>query len=281
MNVLYSDFCPALVLVLIKKRFFYEWLIFAVIFFGASFFSVNSAPLFNVPISVLQPDSTILECFVSGDEYHRILHTAENDLIVFDGQSSYYRISETRVDKLLDFVNYQSYPEDYLSPRDFIPKHSTSYQSDIKYNNTGSVSNIVVFVRFEGDPEFTRAASYYENIFNSLSGPSLFHYYKEVSYNQLEVYSYLYPPAQNGQIVSYQDSKKSDYYRPYSVTNPIGYANSDEYHIRRRDFLDGIIKYLDKVVPEYIPLSNRGNGYVDNVTLLLRGGTDSWASGLF
>ena len=56
----------------------------AVLFLSFALTSVNTnaAPLFDVPITVRQPDGTTLDAFISGDEFFNYLHDSEGRVIV-------------------------------------------------------------------------------------------------------------------------------------------------------------------------------------------------------
>ena len=52
---------------------------------------------------------------------------------------------------------------------------------------TGTINNINIFIRFSDESEFGTARYIMDELFNKSDGPSLSHYYDEVSYSQLEV----------------------------------------------------------------------------------------------
>jgi M6 family metalloprotease-like protein len=94
----------------------------------------------------------------------------------------------------------------------------------------GDVSNLVVFIRFKDQAEFTTPFSFYDRWFNdsSAGAQSLYSYYKEVSYNKLRVRSHFVPQPQSAAVVSYVDQYPYGYYLPYNAsTNPLGYPYYD------------------------------------------------------
>jgi hypothetical protein len=256
--------------VLSMKMLFFFFIVFT------NTINLNSAILYKIPVNLIQPDNSDFNCYVSGDEFHRILHTSSNKLIVLDS-FGYYRISDTIVDDLANFYKYSSGLFDISNSFNQVgsKKNVDRFQGDTTKNNKEQLANIVIITRFADDAEYAISSSHYESMFNSIDGPSLYHYFKEVSYNQLDVISYIYPPAQNNQVVSFQDTRKRDFYRPFSSSNPIGYESNEDFQIRRKELLERIISYLDNVVPNHIKLDGNRVGYVDNLTIILKGGTDA------
>jgi len=60
-----------------------------------------SAYLKNVPVELKQPDGTVIQCFVTGDEFHRRLHDGNNYTIVQDSATGYYVYALLRNDQLI------------------------------------------------------------------------------------------------------------------------------------------------------------------------------------
>ena len=92
---------------------------------------------------------------------------------------------------------------EYLSIRDeFI-------ENDIKRTPTiGTVNNLNVFIRFADENEFSGRFTYYDTPFNLEEGPSMRHYFKEVSYDLLDAPTTHFPLPDGENVISYQD----DYY---------------------------------------------------------------------
>ena len=64
--------------------------------------------------------------------------------------------------------------------------------------------------------------------FNKPEGPSLAHYYDEVSYSQVEVNTHHFPACEMSTHLSYQDQYPRSYYQPYNAqTNPDGYTDGN------------------------------------------------------
>ncbi len=88
-------------------------------------------------------------------------------------------------------------------------------------NKAATINNLVVLVRFADDTAFSKTTSQLDALFNDENNPSLKHYFREVSYNQLEVNS-VYVNSLQGNVFSFQDSFPKSYYQPRTVNNPNG-----------------------------------------------------------
>lgn len=90
----------------------------------------------------------------------------------------------------------------------------------------GNINNIVIFIRFQGESEFTRTIPYYDALFNSTEegADSVYNFFHQTSYSQVNVTSTFYSKNWNS-VVSYEDVYPRSYYLPYDqATNPNGYT---------------------------------------------------------
>ncbi|MDV7396982.1 hypothetical protein RZS08_36625, partial [Arthrospira platensis SPKY1] len=95
----------------------------------------------------------------------------------------------------------------------------------------GTLNNIVIYIRFSDQEEFTSDTIVNWNRFNETGSntSSVLEYFREVSYNKLDVPSTFYPVSPDNIVRSYQDSFPRAYYMPYNaVTNPEGYQNDNQ-----------------------------------------------------
>jgi M6 family metalloprotease-like protein len=254
-----------------------------------AFSMLCSAPLSFVPIELVQPDGMRLHVFASGDEFYNWVHDKDNYTIIQDTSSHYYVYAIMGKEKLLPSSNIvgRSNPKaaGLVPGVNIFPSYSqrqslakASYASKVTKNSqTSEFSNLVVFIRFKSEQEFTGSTSYYNSLFNSSSGPSLNHYYKEVSWNQFNVSSYIY--QHSGQmIVSYQDSNPREYYLKYdAVTNPNGYSTDADAGQREMDLLSNALTAVLPLVPQSLNLDGNGDGIADNVTFIISGTAAGWS----
>jgi M6 family metalloprotease-like protein len=256
-----------------------------------------SAPLEFVPQRVIQPDGTILECYASGDEYYNWLHDGNGYTIVQDPISGYYVYAANgkggivpsshiagRVDPAtLGFQRWLTDPPDVAQrARDHI---LSALPAPIGLApTTGVLNNIVLFIRFSDEPEFTDQSSTYATMFNSTTPGtnSLYNYYQEVSYGKLSVTTTFYPLAAVATVVSYQDAHPRAYYQPYNaVTDTIGYNGGDngtERRDREQLLLKNAIQSVGSQIPTGLVVDSDGDGRVDNVCFIIKGSTTGWSS---
>ena len=111
-------------------------------------------------------------------------------MLVKDLSPSVYRVdnSNPRTLGLKNGLNCQK--SEYLAIRDEYT------ENDIKKTPTiGTVNNLNVFIGFADENEFSGSFTYYDTPFNLEEGPSMRHYFKEVSYDLLMrlQHIFLYP----------------------------------------------------------------------------------------
>ena len=120
-----------------------------------------AAPLRDVPVTVRQPDGSILRCYATGDEFHNWLHDRDGFTIIQDPVSGYYVYAEKR--------------EGGLKPSAIRPGHDDPRAAGIPVSlnltaeevrlrreaaelyapqgvalapRTGEIQNVVIFIRF-------------------------------------------------------------------------------------------------------------------------------------
>jgi len=188
---------------------------------------LNAAYLTDVPVTVTQPDGIVLNIFATGDEFYNWLHDENGYTIIKDQTDGYYCYAE--------LVDGQLVPTDILPgidnpevvgltpnvnpPNEIIRQNIDYYIADITpsitrtdfTNAQGQVTlnNIVVYIRFADQEEFTDDHRIYNSMFNDGGSNinSVKNYFKEASYNKLNVNSTFYPTNNGTTIVTYQDEQ--------------------------------------------------------------------------
>ena len=276
-----------------KKRQCTAVIILSVLFFflfvaGPSY----GAYLKNVPQILHQPDGSILKCYASGDEYHNWLHDANGYTIIQDSQTGFFvyaqktgeTLSSSHViakSKLLAAPSFLKKNVN-ISPDAILAKRARRLALDKKMGifptpQTGTINNIVIFIRFSDESEFTTNISVFNGKFNT-DATSLQSYFEEVSYNQLAVTTTFYPPPDgNGIVVSFQDSHPRAYYKEYNVTtNPIGYQDDTEARNREHTLLRDAVLAVGSQVPGTLNLDMDNDGRADNVVFMVSGTPEGW-----
>ncbi len=249
-----------------------------------------SAPLRFHPVTVTQPDGTVLNLFASGDEFHNWLHD-EDEFTIMQDEKGYYVYAVLSEGKLTPsgYIVGQVKPKELsITPGINILQEEYSKKRKAFYHDTpkstvaapthGLINNLVIFIRFSDETQFTGQLSFYDEMFNRTGSGvnSMYNYYKEVSYNKLEIYSHLYPNPVGPTIESYQDNYPRSYYMPYSSTNTNGYQNDTERRNREHILLKKACEYIADKIPQSLDLDADGDGYVDNVCFIVTGNTTAW-----
>ena len=251
---------------------------------------LSAAYLRDIPIDLKIPNGDLFSCFVSGDEFYNRFHDENNYTIIQSQQDGYYYYAE--------MFNQQLVPSAYRSdlgnnPETLgfskgltIPKEEYLAIRDRRWNGVerrdapsiGTVNNLNVFIRFADEDEFGNARTYYDEPFNSENGPSMKHYFNEVSYEMLTVNTIHYPVCDEDSNLSYQDGYPRSYYQPYNaVMNPSGYENDNQRTEREHILLQNAISFIASEVPEDLDIDADNDGNVDNVTFLIYGVPGGWA----
>ncbi|MCB5267187.1 MAG: M6 family metalloprotease domain-containing protein [Candidatus Cloacimonetes bacterium] len=247
--------------------------------------TLSGAYLTNMPTTITQPDGSKLECFASGDEYHNWLHDAQNFTIILNPQSGYYCYAELVNGQLVatDLVPGRDLPHSLkpglnISEEQYKAARASKYPMPAERDapTSGTINNLVIFIRFSGEAEFGQNISTYEGWFNS-NASSLKNYFQEASYNQLTVDTHFYPVPSGSTVLSWQDSHPRGYYQPYSSSNTIGYSGDTQRRDREFTLLNSACVALDPVIPNSLTIDSDNDGRVDNVVFIISGGSDGWS----
>lgn len=258
------------------------------------------AYLENVPIEVKQPDGTAIQLYATGDEYYNWTHDELGFTVVINPKTKYYCYATLKNGELIASSGIVgkcnpkkmglkpgiSLPADKI---DEIQKAAYDYKQENDGENTmyngaalktvpktrssfQEINNIVIYVRFADQTEFTKSIYYYPDRFNnSATGVnSVYNYFKEASYNNLEVNSTFYPISNGSTIVSYQDIHESGYYMPINSC-PIGYNGQTEKQSREDSLIIRAINGVKSQIPATLDIDNNNDSFVDNVCLIIRG----------
>lgn len=253
---------------------------------------VRAAYLENVPITLTQPDGTVINCFATGDEYYNWVHDQDGYTIVQNQTTGYYCYAELQGDELVAstyIVGVTNPKNTALKPRLNIPADKiVTIRDNILKNTpqekpqnfaeqrsmakaaTGTLNNIVIYIRFADQSEFPAEQGKYTDMCNG-SGNSMKNYFREVSYNKMTINSYFYPNNNGSAILSYQDPHERNYYCPYSVSNTVGYNGETERRIREHELLAKAIEHVKNQIPSSLNLDYDNDGYVDNICFVVRG----------
>ena len=275
-------------------------LIFSLLFFLV-IFNVSGAYLNNFPVTVTQPNGKVLNLFASGDEYYNWLHDQDNFTIIQNHQSGYWEYAKKIGDELFPsgFVAGSVDPfttglqpglnisaEKIALKRKAVlsktPAIKTLSKTGKYYRSSGNMNNLVIYIRFADQNEYTDDTDYYCNQFNKSTDGynSMYNYYKEVSYNKLHIKTHFFPLSPNSKVISFKDSNNRNYYMPYdSSTNPTGYIDTG--NIRRdREFalLKSAVAAIGSQIPPNLNIDYDNDGNIDNICFIIEGGPTAWST---
>jgi VWFA-related protein len=261
--------------------------------------SITSAPLYNIPQTVVQPNGDTLYCLASGDEFYNWLHDEDDYTIIQNDQTGYYVYVDLINNKLVstDYVAGKVDPRTVglqkgikLPQKEILDKRNSFYDSismEIgnaqnigNTQNIGNINNLVIFIRFSDQSEFSDGLSKYDDMFNSTNSNenSMYNYFNQVSYNKLSINSQFYPISSNTKIISYQDSHPRNYFTPYnSVTNLIGYKDNERTS-REHELLKNAVNSVNSKIPNSLDIDWNKDGKVDNICFIIQGGPTGWSS---
>ncbi len=260
-----------------------------------------AAPLRDVPQTLIQPDGDTLHCFASGDEFFHYLHDANGYTIVQNPVTGYYvyAVRDGENIKASDYVAGKINPAQLGLAKKVLPSlrairraatvkrqfmgfdqsgislKSMANAPPSSDKNHGTMNNIVIFIRFNDDADTPfLPLGVYDNIFIA-PGTSMQAYYEEVSYGQITIPSTYYPAAAGNTVMSYKDNQPRAYYQPYNVvTNPSGYKTDYERGVREQTLIKNAVNSI--TVPTSLNIDMNNDGKVDNITIIVTGGTGDW-----
>jgi len=246
----------------------------------------------NITQDLTQPDGQVISCLLTGDEFHARLHDADNFTIIQDPVTGYFVYARSSGSELAvtdKIVGRDNPRQAGLIPGvDLAPERLRQLRRRFPYMAnegaaappTGTINNVVVYIHFADQAEFTDSVAYYNRMFNS-STPgvsSMYNYFLEASYNTLFTPSYFYPTPPGAFEISYPDSHNRNYFLPYnSSTNPEGYQNDTERRTREHALLRDAVNAIASEVPPSLIIDGDGDGYVDNICFIIRGDHSAWA----
>jgi len=254
--------------------------------------SLSAAYLEYVPQKLTQPNGAVINCFASGDEYYHWLHDANGFTIIQNRETGYFVYADKLGDDLIPTrllpgvddpsaaalkpglnISTEKYRE-YFANRFKEP----SMKSARSFSNTGDYNNLVIFVRFSNQNEYTELLTHYSTAFNGAGTVSLTEYFKEVSKSQLNISTTFYPTPNGTAIISYQDSHSRRYFQPYSGSNPDGYRTDNESVNREMTLLKNASEFVSaQVIASGVNYDHDNDGNIDNVCFIVEGPTDGWS----
>ncbi|MCL2064030.1 MAG: T9SS type A sorting domain-containing protein [Candidatus Cloacimonetes bacterium] len=232
-------------------------------------------------LQLTQPDGTQLDLYITGDEHHRWVHNAEGFTIIQDFNTGYWTWAMLENDNLIP----SNYPVHLFTPQEigisprinisearYLEKRSRmdddNLRNESRAPSTGIIQNLVIFISFS-DVGFTQSFSSYETDFASTTANSVYTYFYNASYQQLEVFSTFYPAPSGTTLVSYVDGFPRSHYT-------ISGAGFDEIELNTRfhTMLRNAVLFIANDVDPGLIIDSDNDGDVDNVVFMIAGGPE-------
>jgi len=258
------------------------------------FWAAQASPIRNLPQTLVQPDGSVVHCFTSGDEFNHWLHDKDNYTIVQDPATGYFVYALLENGKLTPsrYVFGKVDPSSVglsrgvrISPEEMTRRKNQAMNGisgvHVKAPTSGILNNIAIFIRFANESKsvFSDSIVWFDRMFNSsvAGANSMYNYYTEASYGQISILTTFYPSAHGDSVLSYQDTHVRNYYKKYSVTNPIGYETDSAYNFREQTLLKNAVDAVSSQIPQQLNIDANGDGYVDNICFIVSGNVEAWA----
>jgi len=251
--------------------------------------NISASMVRSMPMKVSQPDGTVLELLVSGDEYHNWLHDKDNYTIIQHPISGYYcyAVQDGGNVAASDLVVGMGSPASRgivpganISPALYrqLRREKFNMPAERDAPTLGTINNLVVFIRFSDEAEFGDLLTVHSDRFYGATN-SLKNYFLEASYNQLTVNTTFYPATSNSYVLSWQDSHPRAYYQPYNAsTNPTGYDGDTQRREREFTLLQNAVNGVSSQIPSSLTIDSDNDGRVDNVVFIVKGSAGAWSS---
>lgn len=248
----------------------------------------------NLAISHTQADGEQVQLLLHGDEYFHYLTDLQGYTVLIDPNtdSAVYAMQAGAklipTDKLVGKADPAAFgltpglkPSREEIQRIGVEHGSTSPSREGFSPTTGTINNLVIFVRFLDQAEYTEPLSNYDTMLNSPTTASMRGFFLQESANQLTVNSTFYPAAVGGIVRSFQDGHARGYFSPLTASNPIGYANLSQGKERLWLMMQYAVNSIAASIPAGLDLDADNDGRVDNIVFICQGNVDTHADVLW
>lgn len=102
----------------------------------------------------------------------------------------------------------------------------------------------------------------------------MYNYFREASYQTLNIISTFYPMNDGSQIISYKDSHTRNYYCPWTAQNDSGYSVTDDGTMRKNRewaLVERAVKYVSNQIPSSLNIDSNSDGQVDDICFIIKG----------
>ncbi len=163
------------------------------------------------------------------------------------------------------------------------------FHTDIDFwvvdSNRSELTNLVIFIRFADDGQIDHDFAQIDSMFNDKTPGflSVYNFFDAMSYGKIKYVTKYANQVYGNRIIAYRDPHPRGYYEPYSDANPDGYHGPNPFvgiSMREAQLLAAAMDYVNTngLVDKYVTLDGDGDGIIDNISFIVKGGTGAWAS---
>lgn len=240
----------------------------------------------NIPQTITQPNGKVIHCLGSGDEFYHRLHDANGYTIVMNPVDGYFyygiRSGETVVPSkyVAGTVNPAKVglEKNAMISEQLYAERRAKYLAPLKSTmgtpTKGLVNSLCIYISFADDSVFGHDRTYFKKMWSAKDTVSVQDYFKQTSYNLLDLEIYHYPVSPDTVNICYKDSHPRSYYLPKSGANPDGYDNAAA---REHMLLKNAVEFVHNQIPDSIDVDINQDGVVDNVCFVIQGSSSAWA----
>ncbi len=242
----------------------------------------------NIPQTITQPNGKVIQCLASGDEFYHWLHDAKGYTIVMDPADGYFYYGVRSGEYVIpskyvvgsvnpDLTGLEKGAK--ISERLYAErreKFETPLKSTTGTPTKGLVNSLCIYISFADDSVFTHDRAYFKDLWEATDHSSVQDYFKEISYNTLDLRISHFPVSPDTITVSYKDIHPRNYYLPKSAVNPEGYDGDNGE--REHSMLKRAVEFIQGQIPADVDVDVNDDGIVDNVCFVIRGQASAWAT---
>lgn len=235
----------------------------------------------NMPHKITQPNGKVIPCFISGDEFYHRLHDENGYTIIQNELDGYFYYGVRSGDKvvpskyLVGTINPKKAglePDAKIS-ESLYKERRAKIESPLKSTNgtptKGLVNGLCIYITFADDTLMMYNRKHYTDMWSAEGSSSVHDYFKEISYNTLDLQISHFPTSPDSINITYRDFHPRRYFKPKTASNPEGYdGDSGE---REGGLMKRAVESVLGQIPGNLDVDMNDDGVVDNISFVIQG----------
>ncbi len=235
----------------------------------------------NMPHVITQPNGKVIHCMVSGDEFYHRIHDDKGYTIILNTEDGFFYYGK----KLDGKVVPSKYIAGTVNPalvglkknarisETLYAERRANVENPLKSTTgtptKGLVNGICVYISFADDSVFLYNRKRYTDMWSAEGKSSVHDYFKEISYQTLDLRINHFPESPDSIMISYRDINLRNYYKPKTASNPIGYDG--DAGTREQGMLKRAVESILYQIPADVDIDMNDDGVVDNISFIIQG----------